>query len=54
LSDLYIDAKVPRDRRSTARVVVRRHDAKIVWAEYIGDAFGESCVCEPPVGSWIG
>jgi tRNA(Ile)-lysidine synthase len=54
LSDLYIDAKVPRDRRSLARVLVRRHDAKIVWAEYIGSASGESWFGEPPIASWIG
>jgi tRNA(Ile)-lysidine synthase len=41
LSDLYIDAKVPRDARGAARVLVRRQDATIVWAEYIGAAFGE-------------
>ncbi|HEX4417666.1 MAG TPA: tRNA lysidine(34) synthetase TilS [Kofleriaceae bacterium] len=41
LSDLYIDAKVPRDLRSTARVLVRRADQAIVWAEHLGAAFGE-------------
>jgi hypothetical protein len=43
LSDLYIDAKVPRDARNTARVLVRQSDATIVWAEHLGAAFGESC-----------
>jgi tRNA(Ile)-lysidine synthase len=38
LSDLYIDAKVPRDVRATARVAVR--DGVIVWAEHIGPAYG--------------
>lgn len=41
LSDLYIDAKVPRAMRSTARVLVRTSDATIVWAEHVGAAFGE-------------
>jgi tRNA(Ile)-lysidine synthase len=38
LSDLYIDAKVPRDVRATARVAVR--DGVIVWAEHLGAAYG--------------
>jgi tRNA(Ile)-lysidine synthase len=42
LSDLYIDAKVPRTARVIARVLVRRGDATIVWAEHLGAAFGES------------
>jgi tRNA(Ile)-lysidine synthase len=41
LSDLYIDAKVPRAARRTARVLVRVNDATIVWAEHVGAAFGE-------------
>jgi tRNA(Ile)-lysidine synthase len=41
LSDLYIDAKVPRADRVTARVVIRSSDATIVWAEHVGSAFGE-------------
>jgi tRNA(Ile)-lysidine synthase len=47
LSDLYIDAKVPRDIRGAARVLVRRSDATIVWAEHIGEAFGEPCLVAP-------
>ena len=47
LSDLYIDAKVPRDARNTARVLVRQSDATIVWAEHLGTAFGETCVIMP-------
>lgn len=43
LSDLYIDAKVPRTARLGARVLVRRSDVTIVWAEHLGAAFGESC-----------
>jgi hypothetical protein len=43
LSDLYIDAKVPRAARATARVLVRLADATIVWAEHVGAAFGEPC-----------
>jgi tRNA(Ile)-lysidine synthase len=42
LSDLYIDAKVPRELRATARVIVRVQDQQIVWAEHIGSAHGES------------
>lgn len=42
LSDLYVDAKVPRALRATARVVVRTTDAVIVWAEHLGRAFDES------------
>jgi tRNA(Ile)-lysidine synthase len=42
LSDLYIDAKVPRELRRTARVLVRANDHVIVWAEHLGVAFGES------------
>ena len=40
LSDLYIDAKVPRDVRAHARVLVRTTDGAIVWAEHVGLAFG--------------
>jgi tRNA(Ile)-lysidine synthase len=42
LSDLYIDAKVPRELRRTARVLVRVSDQSIVWAEHLGIAFGET------------
>jgi tRNA(Ile)-lysidine synthase len=42
LSDLFIDAKVPRELRRTARVLVRNSDQSIVWAEHLGIAFGES------------
>ena len=38
LGDLFIDHRVPRTARATARVLVR-DDATIVWAEYIGAAF---------------
>jgi tRNA(Ile)-lysidine synthase len=41
LSDLYIDAKLPRSVRDVARVLVRTSDATIVWAEHLGDAYGE-------------
>ena len=41
LSDLFIDAKVPRAERAGARVVVRTTDGEIVWAEHLGPAFGE-------------
>jgi tRNA(Ile)-lysidine synthase len=43
LSDLYIDAKVPRAARARARVLVRLCDTTIVWAEHVGAAFGEPC-----------
>lgn len=41
LSDLFVDAKVPRDVRARARVVVRA-DGVIVWAEHLGLAHGEA------------
>jgi len=41
LSDLYIDAKLPRSARDAARVLVRTRDATIVWAEHLGYAYGE-------------
>lgn len=47
LSDLYIDAKVPRVTRASARVLVRTSDATIVWAEHLGAAFGEPCGVAP-------
>jgi len=47
LSDLYIDAKVPRGQRATARVLVRITDATIVWAEHLGVAFGEPELLTP-------
>ena len=39
LSDLYVDAKVPRAARARARVVVDRAGT-IVWAEHVGIAAG--------------
>ncbi|HEX7704475.1 MAG TPA: tRNA lysidine(34) synthetase TilS [Kofleriaceae bacterium] len=42
LSDLFIDLKLPRAKRATAQVMVRRSDRTIVWVEHIGPAFGES------------
>jgi tRNA(Ile)-lysidine synthase len=47
LSDLYIDAKVPRSVRATARVLVRSRDATIVWAEHLGAAFEEPLLVAP-------
>jgi tRNA(Ile)-lysidine synthetase-like protein len=41
LSDVYIDAKLPRALRRSARVLVRISDQTIVWAEHVGVAFGE-------------
>lgn len=40
LSDLFIDLKIPRDRRAHAHVLVRTSDDAIVWAEHVGHAFG--------------
>ncbi|HEU5055580.1 MAG TPA: tRNA lysidine(34) synthetase TilS [Kofleriaceae bacterium] len=40
LSDLYIDARVPRRVRAAARVVTRASDGRIEWAEHLGPAFG--------------
>jgi tRNA(Ile)-lysidine synthase len=40
LSDLFIDARVPRRLRAAARVVVRISDGRIEWAEHIGPAHG--------------
>ena len=47
LSDLYIDAKVPRAARRVARVLVRSSDAAIVWAEHVGLAHGEPHAIAP-------
>ena len=47
LSDLYIDAKIPRALRQHARVMIRRRDRVIVWAEHVGVAFGESPALAP-------
>jgi len=47
LSDLFIDAKVPRAERTSARVVVRTTDGEIVWAEHLGLAFGEPAEVVP-------
>jgi len=40
LSDLFIDLKLPRDRRAHAHVLIRTTDRVIVWAEHVGLAFG--------------
>ena len=42
LSDLFIDARVPRRLRAAARVVVRGSDGTIEWAEHIGPAHGST------------
>jgi tRNA(Ile)-lysidine synthase len=47
LSDLFIDAKVPRAARQRARVVIRPKDRVIVWAEHIGLAYGETDAVMP-------
>jgi tRNA(Ile)-lysidine synthase len=36
LSDLFVDAKVPRTHRARARVVVDDTSGEIVWAEHLG------------------
>ena len=41
LSDLFIDAKLPRAQRVSARVCLRVSDGEIVWAEHLGVADGE-------------
>jgi tRNA(Ile)-lysidine synthase len=40
LSDLFGDAKIPKELRARAWVVERSEDGEIVWAEHIGHAFG--------------
>lgn len=47
LSDLFIDAKIPREQRRSARVVIRPTDQVIVWAEHIGIAYGETDAVVP-------
>jgi len=47
LSDLYIDAKVPRATRASARVLVRTTTGAIVWAEHIGLAHDEPSALAP-------
>jgi TilS substrate C-terminal domain. len=47
LADLYVDAKIPRELRATARVVIRTTDQGIVWAEHVGLAHGESSEVMP-------
>lgn len=42
LSDLFVDAKVPRRQRATARVVCRRSDGEIVWVEHLGWSHGST------------
>jgi tRNA(Ile)-lysidine synthase len=43
LSDLYIDAKIPRRWRAGARVVIRERDGVIQWAEHLGPAWDATC-----------
>ncbi len=40
LSDLFVDARVPRRARATARIVVVASSGTIVWAEHLGGAYG--------------
>ncbi len=48
LSDLYIDAKIPRAWRDTARLVVQADNpTRILWAEYLGPAWGSAITVEP-------
>ncbi len=47
LSDLYIDAKIPRGVRASARVLVRTTTGAIVWAEHVGLAHGEPADLAP-------
>ncbi len=47
LSDLYIDAKIPRALRATARLVVQAENpTMILWAEYLGPAWGSAIAVE--------
>lgn len=43
LSDLYVDAKIPRRWRDGARVVIRDRDGVIQWAEHLGPAWDATC-----------
>lgn len=54
LSDLFIDAKVPRSLRAHARVLVRTTDGLIVWAEHLGTAFEEPETLVPKQAKWAG
>jgi tRNA(Ile)-lysidine synthase len=54
LSDLYIDAKVPRAVRAFARVLVRTTDSAIVWAEHVGIAHGEAESVAPQPTQMVG
>jgi tRNA(Ile)-lysidine synthase len=47
LSDLFIDAKVPKPLRVGARVLIRTSSGEIVWAEHIGVAHGEADTLSP-------
>ena len=40
LSDLYVDARVPRADRARARVIVDPATDEILWAEHLGPAHG--------------
>ena len=42
LSDLFVDAKVPKALRANAVVVTRERDGEIVWAQFVGPAFGSA------------
>jgi len=54
LSDLFIDAKIPRMHRGTARVLLRDADNVIVWADFIGLAFGEPVHLAPTASRSVG
>jgi tRNA(Ile)-lysidine synthase len=54
LSDLFIDAKVPRSLRPSARVLIRTTDLGIVWAEFVGLAYGESPELMPKPARTVG
>jgi tRNA(Ile)-lysidine synthase len=47
LADIYGDAKIPRELRAAARVLIRTTDQGIVWAEHVGLAHGESSEVMP-------
>ena len=55
LSDLFVDARVPRRQRARALVVARASDGVIEWAQHIGPAFESevsvSLTMQEPVAS---
>jgi len=42
LQDVFTDRKVPRRLRADAVIVIREGSGDVVWAEHVGQAFGET------------